>query len=300
MAKRSLEEQRAINAQRQKDFRARQKAQRENGTPKTSGTVASSGETLAVPDEGIEVDVIEETQPQEEKLSLFQRTMAKLQGGASEVEPVKARARASGKKKQADENLLVTALPTLLASLVCTYSSSLLPDEYKECSPTLTEVSGIIAPLMEVIGRRVEFVGKVNQDATDIISSLMCALMMGTRMYITFVDIRKASNGNGSTRQRKAEPIRHENLDDGGNVPTDIKQGLRNYQATHQGVIADDTSNDGRGTYANDAKNDVERNGADASNDTGQDELSEAERVANLFRRDKQGRQQLGLLPSAV
>lgn len=288
--------QKAYNAKRQAAHRAKQKAKLNPSSPSnTSDESEGAGDSLLSSDEGLDVDVIAEEQLVEEKLSFFQRTMQKLQ--ASPDAPVKRR----GKKSK--ENLLVTALPTVLASLICTYATQMLPEEYAACAPTQGEISGIITPLMEIIGRRVEIAGKVNQDASDIISSLICAILMGARMYVTFVDIKKASPQHAKDRQRfDRSSSASASIADSGNQPVpNFSGGARSYQAASQGIVANGASHDGVSQgYADAAESDASSNGADAFANLGTSEPSDAEKVAALFKRDIVGRQQLGLLPVRV
>lgn len=309
MAKRTAAQQKAYNAEKQRAFRAKQKA-KNNPTSSsmgdTSNGVVSNGDSIAPLEDALEVDVIEEAQPVEEKLSLFQRTMNKI--GLSQNEaPVKR----TGRGRKQKENLLITALPTVLASLVVTYATQMLPEEYEACAPKQEEVTGIIAPLMDIIGRRIEIVGKVNQDATDVISSILCALMMGVRMYVTYVEIRNEGNPHA-----KAKPTREESYkrslereaelyaDDSGSGQDDsiisLAQGMRNHQAARQGIVADGDRTARGAINAHDSENDANGGNAHSNDGTGYDADSEASKVASLFRRDIAGRQQLGLLPRAV
>lgn len=298
--KRTAAEQRIYNAERQRAHRAKQKPSSSVGN--TSNGVVPNGDLVAPLEEGLEVDVIAEDQPVEEKLSLFQRTMNKI--GLSQAQtPVKR----SGRGRKQKENLLVTALPTVLASLVVTYAKQMLPEEYEACAPTQEEITSIIAPLMEIIGRRVEIVGKVNQDATDILSSIVCTLMMGVRMYITYADIKNERNPHAKpTRdesykrslERESEIYDDDSELDGGIIS--LAGGMRNHQAARQGIASNGDRSVGSASHANDAEDDAERSNAHSADNLGDDANSEAARVAELFKRDKQGRVGLGLLPRAV
>lgn len=295
MPKLTATQQRAKNAEKQKAYRAKQKAKVNVPLNTPDASEEDEGLPLASGD-ALEVDVIAEEQPVEERLSFFQRTMQRLQGDA--VEQPKPR----GRGRKSKENLLVTALPTVLASLICTYASQMLPDEYKACAPQQSEVTGILSPLMEIIGRRVEVVGKVNQDATDIISSIICAFMMSARMYITYIDIKKSQEYTPHAQNKQQSYDRSVERERAiyDEQPVDLSNGIRSYQNAAQRIANNGASHDEQPKNAYVSENDAQDNGADASFNSGQSELSEAEKVALLFKRDVQGRQQLGLLPVRV
>lgn len=188
-----------------------------------------------------------------------------ISGGAKPVPLPKSKRKTVNTSK-----LMIDVLPTLAASLIAAYCKDRLPVEYQPCAPTNAEVSAIIQPLMDMLSRRVAIAIQMSQDAIDITNSLIQALAYGVRAYVTFVQIRK----------KLKEEETHDRY----------QRGYHDQTAT----VGTDTGDSGSGV-TNAERFDVGRNGSSAGLDDTELRNWEAEQVANLLRRDKQGRDERGL-----
>lgn len=293
---RSAAEQREYNRNKQREYRAKQKAKRTAGAVNTPDDVVSdSGVPIASSGAGtsddLEIEVREEEQPVVAPLSFKDRVLLKFTGQSAEpaAAPVKR-----GRRKKKGDNLFVTTIPTVVAAFVATYSQNLLPEEYAPCAPTQEEVSGIIGPLFEILGRRVEVVGQASEDTLAVINSIIGGFMYGIRAYITYADIKREAD-----HERQQTSLRATGNHTGSNDPGE-RERERDYPGTIEGYPPTRFSHPGGAKNAYSAENDAEWSGAGSHDVSGQREPSEAEKVANLFKRDKQGRVELGLLPRAV
>ncbi len=205
------------------------------------------------------------------------------------------------KGKGSKPNLVVTVLPTILASLIATYARDRIPVEYQPCAPTKAEVQAIIDPLLDIIGRRVEVAAQVSQDAIDLTNSLICMMAYGARAYITYVDIRKAKEA-GITHEPKQQDARAARLEqerrDYAEVESDpeatLARGLKAYQAQASGTDRNTVgvTSSGSGVPVNGATS----NGAGNPADDRELRDYEAGLIANMFARDREGRVRLGNL----
>lgn len=238
--------------------------------PTIPGTVESVGAPVAVPGEGdIEVEVKMDDTPAP-KQSLKDRLVGKFQAGQQPAPKTPARRRG-----KAQDNLIVTVFPTVLATLIVAYSRDRIPEVYQPCAPTMEEVSGTIGPLMAIIGRRIEIYGRAGQDMMDFTAALLCAIAYGTRAYITYVDIKKnsaATNGQPGSHAQ-AEAHRPGGYPDSGIASRAYAPPAASYAG-------------GNGTNL----------------EAGDMELRsyEAGVVAQMFARDRSGREGLGLLPRSL
>jgi hypothetical protein len=243
-----------------------------------------------------EVEVKMDDTPQP-KLSLKDRFIQRLQGSGGDSSSPKPKARSRGKK---DDNLMVTMLPTVIASFVAMYSRQLVHDPYKSVAPSQDEVGAILGPIFEIIGRRIEVVGKVSQDAIDLSNALVCGLMYGVRAYVTYVQIREMEEGISHGEQVKPTSRRSSvtERDTGYSEPAEpatLAAGMRGYQAQTTRPYGDGvsvnvqppTQTEGDGAGGHDDTQDGDSQGRDR----------EVALVAQMFKRDKLGRQQMGLLP---
>ncbi len=286
---RTIEEQRAHNAEKMREFRAKKKT----GGAVPPGIVAE-GEP-AMPGEGDDSPVVDVKLDTTEapKLSFVDRMRQKFSAPAAPAaSPPLKRARP---KKQ--ENLIATMFPTLISTFTATYASELIADPYKPCGPSQDEVSLIVTPLLEALARSVEVTGKVSQTTIDIINSVLALMMFSVRSYVTYVQIKRsgqpgtaAATGRGDTSQREYSA---------GLAPVgepSLAGGLRAYQGTaagtaghvaHSQPAAQAARHDGRGDSAA-QDGDSERRDAEAA------------LVNSMFKRDVEGRIRLGVLPPRV
>lgn len=270
------EKQREYNRRKQAERRARQRAEK-NTTP-LSVSASSSPSQLGVPGvepPGIDEDILEVEVKTEEapsaKLSLKDRLFGRAIPAIPQ--PVTPKRPASRASKKQSENLISTVLPTVIASFIATYSRQLLPEEYKACAPSMEECNGILAPLLAIIGRRVEVVGKASQDAIDITNSIICSIAYGTRAYIVYAEIKRANEQRDAKRAAEQRG---------------------SHQAESTGTSRDSTAGDvsrGQGSISS-----LNGHADNLESDTASRD-SEAAIVANMLARDKYGRIGLGLLP---
>ena len=223
------------------------------------------------------------------KLSLRERLGL---GGKATATPAKRPAVKRGKQ----ENLIVTLLPTLGATLIATYAKDRIPVEYQACAPSQEEVQRIIGPLIDIIGRRVEVAAQVSQDAIDLTNSLICGIAYGLRAYVTYVEIKKDRERHANQKAATyTEPRAVGN--DSQPEPT-LTGGLRAYQATNSGASGNSAGIVSVGSREPEPR--ATSNGTGVSDDDTELRSYEAGLIADLFERDKQGRKNLGLLPAAI
>lgn len=217
--------------------------------------------------------------PEPPKVSLMERMFGKFQGGSQASTSTKKAGRPA--KKRGSDNLITTALPTVIASFVATYSSHLLPKEYKACAPSMEEVSAVLSPLLAIIGRRVEIAGRASQDVIDLTNSVIAGLMYGTRAFMVYMQIKMEKQEPGY-----AERIRREYREQ-------LEREARNYQDESVRTAGFSSEHDEQGGAVH------RSNGVSHSDNGGsQGTASEADIIAAMFARDKRGRAQLGLLPA--
>jgi hypothetical protein len=239
----------------------------------------TGGDTPLVEDEQFLVEVKADL-PVKAKPTLRERLG--LGGGAKVDIATPAKRRAS--KKVDTPNLVVTVLPTLTASLIAAWAKDRLPEEYQACAPSRQEVKDIIGPLLDILGDEIEVAAKVSQNTLRLINSLICTMAYGTRAYVTYVEIKKSKESSGEGEKRAAShnnPIRS-----------------INHQTTGNGAYRDYYRGDGNGP--DESIDGIASNGAGSPDDDTELRHREAALVANLFKRDRIGREQLGLLPRTV
>jgi hypothetical protein len=284
MAYRDKEQQREYNRRYKREQRARQRLQQQSTPSSVPVPVQPKPESESEPQpgQGQEQDalhVVVNAGEESPKLSLKERILKKLQ---AEPTPTKAK---RGKAKD-EKNILTSTLPILLSSFIATYAQNALPDEYKACAPSREEVTAILSPIMNIIGRRLEVTGKISQDATDVLAALLATVAYGTRAYILYTDIKKLK-AEGFTVEHKQQYTVAYRADE---------QQPGNYQATGDGLARHADSRHQFATVADGAANHGEYSsaGTDIGATEGRDR--EALIIADLFARDKQGRVRLGLL----
>ncbi|HVB23617.1 MAG TPA: hypothetical protein VNG51_16890 [Ktedonobacteraceae bacterium] len=242
------------NAARQKAYRERRAQEAKAAEPEP-----------VIEEEEPELKVDTKNVPPKAKPSLAERLGF---GKKSADTPIK-KAASHHKKAPAGPNLVVTLLPTIIASLVAAYCRDRLAPEYQACAPTNDEVVNVVKPLMAILGRRVSVAARVSQDAIDLTNALICAMAYSTRAYITYVNIKKAREADA----RALYKLQVDGQDTGaGTVPP-----------VHR------VSTEGPESYS------ASSNGTSHGDDPQSIRDYEAGLVADLLRRDKQGRDQRGL-----
>lgn len=226
----------------------------------------------------IEILEKEETTP----LSLKER----LFGQQNQVHP-KVPAKSGTRGKKIDANMLTQVLPVSLSMSIALYARKLIKEPYKACAPSQVEVYGTIGPFFNIIGRRVQIVGSASEDVIDIVSALISSICTGIRMHITMLTIQEGI----------------ENAKRNGHVTNVPGHG---YVANNGATYSPTTGYDRREESVSTPRPFIERLSNDGSGDTtstdGSDSNAreEAELVANFFRRDREGRERLGLVASRV
>ena len=293
------------NAQRQADYRQRKKLEKANatttGTQQTPGSVVQVAGSVALPGVGDVNDtpqVAVNVPGEGPKLSLKERILQKV-GGTATSSPAPKVTRAKSKK---GDNLLATVAPTVVASFIATYSQQLIADPYKPCAPKQDEVTGIIGPLLDILARQVEITGKASQTTIDIINSIICSMMYGIRAYITYVDIKNAEGDNPREKPAKKQTgyaSTTTTTTDSGSGPT-LAGGLGAYQREtaglarySDGLVAVSTPTTTAEAYATGGVS----TGSDGDTEGKNNIPTE---IADMFKRDKQGRIRLGLLAPGV
>ena len=273
---------RAKNAARQKAYRAKRKLEAAVGVMEETVVLPGGGTDVSAAVAG-DPDLKITVKPGDPRSKPTLRERLGLGGGPKQAQPQPARR--GGARKIADKpNLIVTLLPTILASLVATYARDRLPEEYQACAPTRQEVKAILDPLMDIIGRRVEVAAEVSQDVLDLTNALICTIAYGARAYVTYVDIKKGLPDAKQQHREEPAPV--------------YQTGLRAYQNTDNRISVPVVG--GNGTGPAEPEYGLNSNGADHPDDAQQLRDNEAAQVASLFRRDREGRVQLGLLPRGL
>lgn len=191
--------------------------------------------------------------------------------------------RASDKQKaDRTESLLATVLPMTLAGMIALYSRNFFSEEYKSCAPTREEVATILLPVFSVIARHVEIEGKASQDALDLFTALLASITVTTRIVVTHQGIK---NGYIATQSTQAET-------------SNISQFRRGTGNSSQATAATPVSYP-NGTVSTSTagygKRDEPSGAINGDNGDSEQRTSEAAQVANLLRRDAEGRKQMGL-----
>ncbi len=287
--------QRLLNAERMRAYRARLKAEKEQAAVGATATpIDPLAPGVSAGDGGLTVTV-KTTEPGP-PLSLKDRLFGKKGSAPVAVKKVGGGGGKSTKQQQGN-TLISSTLPTIIASLIATYSSELLPADYRPCAPSKAECSAVLGPLFEIIGRRVDVVTQASEDATAIANAFLAAVAYGARAYVMYVQIRhtkeKEEKGNGSESQKS----------NAHQAPTGASGSPFNNYGAGAGARVDSAVFAGAPTsagYASAANGDAYEHGAVVGSDDSAGGDSDADKVANLFKRDVQGRRALGLLPTAV
>lgn len=266
-----------VNAIQKREARAKIRAER---------AAAAAIKTPQLPDllppeeeAGLVIEVVANEEEAKKAPSLKERIMSNFQSDPKPA-PKKTTAR-GGRPAKSQENLLATVLPAILGSFLATFSQDRLPDPYKPCAPSQEEASAIFAPLMAILGRQVEITGKASQTVIDLMNSLVCAMLYGTRAYMTYMAIKRNEEEYAGTQNvRTGEP---------GTPGTDTRAAHRNNGHQPVSVLRPETQSA--------IKNDDQSSGADVEDGDAAGKDREAELFREMFARDRLGRTRLGLLP---
>ncbi len=256
----------------QQDYRARKKARQE----KLDTPVVNEAGNPVNTDLEVEVADNESIKP-----SLKDRFLGKMQ-------PVKTShsAKKGTRGKKIDQNLITTMAPTLVATFAATYSRQMLREPYKACAPSQKEVLAMIGPYFNILSRYVEITGHASENVIDVITAIIASLMYGTRAYVTYVQIREyeeklqhaRSNGTNGNASTGGSPV--------ARGIADIATTIERSSTPNIGLVRDPVK----------SNSDASDGGTDASDGNNASPRAEADLMAGLFARDRQGRVKLGLL----
>ena len=277
VAAEDLAQKRRVEIQRERRAKAKaQRAEREKIAQTSPGTTIEPSEEFS-----LKMDVEEAIE--RPKQSFKERVLDKLNTGKEE-DSGKSKTTPKGAKEHIDKsyNLLSSVLPLTLSGIIALYSERLFSDVYKPCTPSKEEVSTILLPIFSVISRHVEIEGKASQDAIDLGAALLAAIVLSTRMLMTAEEIRRQNGRPNNIRDINTGDTRT-----GSSRPGEIQV---------SGIVGTGTGPNGAETFWR-ASNDVNGGNGDVNNGSTGTGLSEAERVAQLLRKDTLGRRQMGLAP---
>lgn len=258
---RTPEEQRAFNQARKAQREAERKDREQGQDVSDSFALELETEDVTIP-----------------QLSWKDRLLSKFQDNNTE-EPAKTKV----EKEHLDKSsgLISQVLPMTISGLVALYSQKLFSEPYKKCAPTKQEVSTMLLPLFSIIHRHTKIEGKASQDVIDVTAFLFASLTIGTRMLMTAEEVRQHGLQSNDTEEQNKAPI-----------------SIRGRTGGNSTVSNDATIGASTGTYGPNGR--AGYGGDDAVPDLSVaaiDGTSEAEIVARLFKRDTQGRRQMGLAP---
>lgn len=219
------------------------------------------------------------------KLNWKDQILSRFQ--AADNEPVKVSTKQDKEHIENSSNLLSSVLPLTISGLIAIYARKMFSEEYQKCAPAREEVAAMLTPIFSILHRHIGIEGKASQDAIDFGAFLLAGLTMGTRMLMTADDIRRGTDDTNaqqaSTGTSKgttaAASGNSEAADHRTNGPVSFEDAASQYWT---GANARNTRN-GHGT---------ESAFADTS--------SEASIMADLLRRDAEGRRQMGLAPRRI
>jgi len=242
-----------------------------------SDVVSEAGPVASGGGEDIIVDVQEPPPPP--KKSWKERMLERIQDKA---EIAKLPQKSHKKQK---ENMLTTVLPTVTCSFAAVYSRNLFHNPYKPCAPSQDEVSGILGPLFEILGRRIEIYGKVSQDVLDVTNSIVCGFVYGIRAATTAMQIKDLINDEVELSSRRKQSAESQQ---GSYQDTPVRAIGDNHSYAQQPAYETTTTGNDSGEFDDD----------NAGSEEGRE--YEARQVAQMFKRDRTGREGLGLLPRRV
>lgn len=295
-------------AVKSRERRAREKAERgAQATKNTTQVVLPvDSESLAAglpgaSDGTLEVEVVEPgARP---KQSFKDRMLARFVEPAGSVEKTKKpAAKKSGKKVEI--NFLTKSLP-LISGLVASNAQNWFADEYKDCAPKRAEVVGILAPLINIVERRIQITGEMSEDAVDLIACGTSALGYSGRLYVTYSDIKRGrldatQTTSGGERATTSESARYDgaSTDPATRESALIAQFGRSADSAPaiSGYNSNSDQQPGGHFDGLQAQDDAQLSAGSLSADVSSDKAWQLATVANAFRRDHQYRSQNGLL----
>lgn len=271
----------AIAARKYREKKAAKQAQIIEPTLVTDSPIKIVDNSQVASEENIEVDITPNESP---KPSLKERLFGSLNGTTSQQKPKTAKKGQRG--KQIDASLMSKVLPSMISGSIALYAQRLIKHPYKACAPTQQEVFGTIGPLFNILSRRIEIVGTASEDMIDLITALLTSLVTGIRIHITYMSI-----------QEEIERAKH---NDGHVINHGISKshpfastiGRDKPETTISGSKEVDTAIGVASNFSADASDGY----ADTADGNSVNAKREAEAVANLFKRDINGRTKLGLL----
>lgn len=163
----------------------------------------------------------------------------------------------NARSRKGSNDLIAKALPVVVNAFVVTLARNIIPDPYKMVAPTKEEVEAILNPFFSLLSRRIKVSYAASQDALDIIASLTAAMAYGTRAIITYEIIKKEVKAHDRTGVPTED---HRNGRDSGNQ-TPLSNGHTSFEDSNTEHAA-----------------------------------TEASIFSELFRKDIDGRKQMGLL----
>jgi hypothetical protein len=222
-----------------------------------------------------DIPAIEVVQPAEKaKPSLKERFMGKVKQPTPDH---KKRA------KKVDSNLITQLAPTLVSTFLATYSRQWMQDPYKMCAPSQDEVLAMVAPYFNILSRYIEITGHASENVLDLINAFLASIMYGTRAYVTYVMIKEGTK----THESPNELVQRRR--------TEYRAGLER-EAKEINAYNDPTEGNGPVGYPANQGINVENGHTNVEDDNQPDTRREVDRVADLLRRDAEGRRKLGLV----
>src|SRR5712692_7914691 len=278
-----------LKKQRIETQRARRSTHRKQKQERETIAQTSPGTTVSPSDEfSLEMDVNEAIE--RPKQSFKERVLDKLNAGKEE-DGSKSKVTAKTAKEHIDKSysLLSSVLPLTLSGIIALYSERLFSDPFKACAPSKEEVSTILLPIFSVISMHVEIEGKASQDAIDLGAAFLAAIVLSTRMLMTAEEIRRQNGQNAGIRNindnRRPKPVE---------TTREPTSGYSESQVS--GIVGTSPGSNGVEAFWG-ATNYVSSRDGNVDNGGTGPGLSEAERVAQLLRKDTLGRRQMGLAP---
>lgn len=136
----------------------------------------------------VAVNVPEPSPEPEPDIPLTQRVLGK-------IGLVSAKGKASKKSQELNVDLAASLVPLFCLLMAGMGELFIRNPKYKPCVPKKDELEKIIRPLVNIVSRRLEIAGKMTEDTLDLLTALAMTVVMGTRMYSTFLVIRDSENG---------------------------------------------------------------------------------------------------------
>ena len=264
---RTEEEQRAFNEERRE--KARKAREAKNNTLTVS---AEDFPDLSELEAHINVEKVEIPQ-----LSLKDRILSRFKRDEDDDDKKKAPpSKIEKEHTEKSEKLLSHILPVTCAALIALYAEKLFSEEYKACAPSKEEIATIMLPFFSIISRHVGIEGKASQDAIDMGAIVLASVTIGTRMLMTAEQIRRSNNAANNATGRDHQTT------DSRMIRYREKQNGNDQYAEPYG------SHDG-GARNESLAGQYEGRGSD-----------DARQVAELLRKDTEGRRAMGLAPRAI